>query len=76
VRAGESIRPVDELIRHEGDPHWIERFANVDTDDALMEAAFDYLRASLAHGWPSSPVRRNARRREVAALLIETARRP
>ncbi|MFJ1510935.1 hypothetical protein AAIG35_04370 [Cellulosimicrobium funkei] len=71
-----SETPVETLIRHERDPHWVERFANVDTDDALMEAAFDYLRASLAHGWPSSPVRRNARRREIAALLIETARRP
>lgn len=55
------------------DPYWAERLESARTDDELMSHAWSYLRASLAAGWPTTAVARNARRREVAAFLIEAA---
>lgn len=57
-------------------PFWAARLANAASDDELMKTAYSYLLATLAHGWPASAARRNERRRDVAALLIEAAERP
>ncbi|GMA22265.1 hypothetical protein GCM10025864_44910 [Luteimicrobium album] len=57
------------------DPFWADRLASSSTDKELMGYAWSYLLATLAATPPSNAVRRNELHRDVAALLIEAAKR-
>ena len=58
------------------DDYWADRIHAAETDDELMATAWSYLLSTLAHGFPTTPERRNARRRQVAELLIRAAEQP